>query len=622
MKGSRRLIATVLLDAVLFGAAVLLAYLIRFEGEIPHLFWSTIPHAFLLLGGCTILSLLVTKVYRFSWRFAGIRELSLIIRASIMGLLLSWGIYHALRLAGINTIIPNSVFILSWLIALMGLGTSRLAWRLLHDSTVSFQPHHQRALIVGAGSAGKMLVDELLHNDETDVYPVAFLDDDPKKQNLHVKGVPIVGTRSALPEIVTSLQIDLIIIAIPSLGKQELAKLIDQCKSTRLQIKLLPRLRDLIEGKMAIGQIRDVQVEDLLGRESAEVNIQEISAYLKDKVVLVTGAGGSIGSELCRQISRLNPRRMLLVGHGENSIYAIENELRRTYPALAIEPIIADIQDRVRMDSVFAKYRPSIVFHAAAHKHVPLMETNAVEAVKNNIFGTKNVAECAHKYRADRFVAISTDKAVNPTSVMGATKRMTELLIQSLDKESATKFVAVRFGNVLGSRGSVIPLFKEQIKQGGPVTVTHPDMVRFFMTITEAVQLVIQAGAFAKGGEIFILDMGKPVRIADLAYDLIRLSGLEPHVDIEIVYSGIRPGEKLYEEILTHEEGATASKHNRIFIGKPSDFSYEELAYVLRRLESIIQRNDTPQLHEEICSLLHHLVPTYQRTIEREIIKT
>ncbi|MGD8189479.1 polysaccharide biosynthesis protein [Brevibacillus ginsengisoli] len=622
MNDRHRLIATVLLDAMLLSAAVLLGYAIRFEGEIPKPFWTTIPDTILLFGGCTILSFLMSKVYRFSWRFAGIREISLIIRASIVGLILTWGIYHVLRLAGLETIIPNSIFILSWLIASMGLGTSRLAWRLLHYSTVSFQPHHKRALIVGAGSAGKMLVDELIHTDETDIYPVAFLDDDTKKQNLHVMGVPIIGTRNDLIHIIASHQIDLIIIAIPSLDKLELANLIEQCKSARLQVKLLPRLRDLIEGKMTIGQIRDVQVEDLLGREPAEVNIQEISAYLTDKVVLVTGAGGSIGSELCRQISRLQPRMMLLLGHGENSIYAIENELRRNYPTLSIEPIIADIQDRVRIESVFAKYRPDIVFHAAAHKHVPLMEWNPVEAVKNNIFGTKNVAECAHKYHADRFVAISTDKAVNPTSVMGATKRMTELLIQSLDKESMTKFVAVRFGNVLGSRGSVIPLFKDQIKRGGPVTVTHPDMVRFFMTISEAVQLVIQAGAFARGGEIFILDMGKPVRIADLAHDLIRLSGLEPHIDIEIVYSGIRPGEKLYEEILTNEEGATASKHNRIFIGKPSDFSYEELAYVLRRLESIMQRNDTPQLHEEICSLLHHIVPTYQRTVEREFIKS
>jgi len=323
--------------------------------------------------------------------------------------------------------------------------------------------------------------------------------------------------------------------------------------------------------------------------------------------VLVTGAGGSIGSELCRQIAIFNPKKLVLLGHGENSIYDIEMQLSRTYPGLWIETVIADIQHKDRMEEVFRKFRPHVVFHAAAHKHVPLMERNPSEAIKNNVFGTRNVAECADLYEAERFVLVSTDKAVNPTSIMGATKRMAEMYIQSLGNNSKTKFVAVRFGNVLGSRGSVIPRFKEQIAFGGPVTVTHPEMIRYFMTIPEAVQLVIQAGAFAEGGEVFILDMGKPVRILDLATDLIRLSGFEPHVDIQIEYTGIRPGEKLFEELLTKEEGVTSTKHDRIFIGQPIRISHHDLVLEMKRLEKVLGEDQ-----ESIKDVVRQLVPTYQ----------
>lgn len=403
-----------------------------------------------------------------------------------------------------------------------------------------------------------------------------------------------------------------IIIAIPSASKCEMKRIIELCKSTKAKLKLIPILNDLIEGKVSINEIRDVEVEDLLGREPVTTDLHGIAGYVEGKTVLVTGAGGSIGSELCRQVARFRPDRLLLLGHGENSIYNIEMELRRSFPGLALMPIIADIQDMARMDEVFGQYRPQVVFHAAAHKHVPLMERNPAAAIKNNVLGTKNVAQCASKYAAERFVLISTDKAVNPTNVMGATKRLAEMIVQSLSRNSQTVFAAVRFGNVLGSRGSVIPRFKEQIKQGGPVTVTHPDMVRYFMTIPEAVQLVIQAGALAQGGEVFILDMGKPVRIVDLAKDLIRLSGFEPDKDISIEFTGIREGEKLFEELLTDEEGISSTKHDRIYIGKPAVVDAAPLFAEIDRLHEIVMQQDL----ETFRTLLQLVVPGYHAAPE------
>ncbi|TCS70813.1 UDP-N-acetylglucosamine 4,6-dehydratase family protein [Effusibacillus lacus] len=367
----------------------------------------------------------------------------------------------------------------------------------------------------------------------------------------------------------------------------------------------------MINGKVSAKSIREVRVEDLLGRETVQLDLAETAGYLKDQVVLVTGAGGSIGSELCRQLSTFEPKLLLLLGHGENSLYEIELELGKNYPQ-RIETIVADIQDRIRIREVFETYRPSVVFHAAAHKHVPLMERNPAEAVKNNIIGTLNVAESAQEYGASHFVLISTDKAVNPTSAMGATKRVAEMIVQGLNSYGSTRFSAVRFGNVLGSRGSVIPVFKRQIQAGGPVTVTHPDMVRYFMTIPEAVQLVIQAGALARGGEVFVLDMGDPVKIADLARDLIRLSGFVPDQDIKIQYTGIRPGEKLFEEILTSEEGISATKHNRIFVGKPVPIHWEKLRGAILSLEKISTSLDAEKRANEIKVFLRNLVPTYQ----------
>lgn len=614
------------LDAVLLSFSVFVSYLIRFGGEIPDSLATGIPFAILITIGTTLLAFSLLKVYRCSWTQASIGEMFLIVKGTVLAHLMSFSLSYGFRLLDEQTVVPTSVLILIGMTSTACIGLSRFVWRLYKLQPLKLQPHHRKALIIGAGSAGTLVVKELLQAEEAELYPVAFIDDDPKKMYLRIMGLPVVGNRHSIGRAVKAYGADTVIMAMPSVAREEVAKIINISKETGVQIKLLPRVRDVINGKVSISQIRDVNVEDLLGRESVDVDLEGISGYVTGKTVLVTGAGGSIGSELCRQISAFSPRLLLLLGHGENSIYAIESELKRSYPQMSFRPLIADIQDRHRIESIFEEFRPAIVFHAAAHKHVPLMEQNVAEAIKNNVLGTKNLAECAHLYGTERFVSISTDKAVNPTSVMGATKRISEMMIQSLDPISSTKFAAVRFGNVLGSRGSVIPLFKQQIQEGGPVTVTHPDMVRYFMTIPEAVQLVIQAGALAQGGEVFILDMGKPVRIYDLALDLIRLSGLRPQIDIQVVYTGIRPGEKLFEEILTSEEGMTASKHNRIFIGKPSPYSYEELGFVLRKLETAILAKHSLSTSHELLALLRRLVPTYlnqnAEEPQREMINT
>ena len=423
----------------------------------------------------------------------------------------------------------------------------------------------KKVLIIGAGVAGGVVADVLRQRANSDWEPVGFMDDDPQKQNLILHDLPVLGNRHRISAIVQEIGVQQIIIAMPSVLGEVVRQIVEICHGTKAQLKILPGIYDLITGKIKISNIREIELEDLLGRQPVSLNIEEIAGYLKDRVVLITGAGGSIGSELCRQLTVFRPRLLVLLGHGENSIYNIERELQEKYPVLALAVEIVDIRDEQQISRIFSRYRPAVVFHAAAHKHVPLMEKNAEEAVKNNIIGTKTVAEAAHLVKAEIFVLISTDKAVNPTSIMGATKRAAEMIIQWMNGYSTTKFVAVRFGNVLGSRGSVIPLFKKQIASGGPVTVTHPTMERYFMTIPEAVQLVIQAGALANGGETFILDMGKPVSIVELAKNLIRLSGYEPERDIAIEYTGIRPGEKYSERLYSDQEQVVNTKHKRIF---------------------------------------------------------
>ncbi len=464
-----------------------------------------------------------------------------------------------------------------------------------------------RAIIVGAGGAGTALIKEMQTTDKVKYLPVCIIDDSEAKLGKSIGGVNIVGTTQDIPAMVEKFKPQEIIIAIPSAPKKELRRILEICRETKCKVKTLPGTYQILNGEAKVADLKDVEITDLLGREQVKVNLDEIMGYIENKVVMVTGGGGSIGSELCRQIASHNPKQLIILDIYENNAYDIEQELKRRYPQLNLLALIASVRDKGKIEDVFEKYRPNIVFNAAAHKHVPLMETSPNEAVKNNVFGTLNVARTADKYGVETFVQISTDKAVNPTSVMGATKRICEMIIQTIGKHSQnTKFVAVRFGNVLGSNGSVIPLFKQQIKEGGPVTVTHKDIIRYFMTIPEAVSLVLQAGAYAKGGQIFVLDMGDPVKIYDLAVNLIRLSGLEPGVDIEIKCTGLRPGEKLYEERLMDEEGMQTTPNGLINIANPIKLNEEFLWSMLDKLYAAAYEET-----DKMKSLIHELVPTY-----------
>ncbi|MBR2023651.1 MAG: polysaccharide biosynthesis protein [Clostridia bacterium] len=479
-----------------------------------------------------------------------------------------------------------------------------LAWK---SYTFIKKNYHTNVMVVGAGDAGETLVKEMIHSDKITYKPVCFLDDDLGKHGRTICGVKVVGAIKDVKKFVEQYEVQEIFVSIPSSDKKRISEIVKQCNEAGVPVKMLPGLYQLANGTVNVESLRSVDVVDLLGREQVNVNLEEIIGYIENKVVLVTGGGGSIGSELCRQIATHNPKTLIILDIYENNAYEIEQELRRGNPDLHLLTLIASVRDKRIMRDVFEKYRPQIVFHAAAHKHVPLMETSPNEAVKNNVFGTLNVAKCADEYGVETFVQISTDKAVNPTNIMGATKRICEMIIQTIGRNSKnTKFVAVRFGNVLGSNGSVIPLFKKQIAEGGPVTVTHKDIIRYFMTIPEAVSLVLQAGAYAKGGQIFVLDMGEPVRIYDLAYNLIRLSGFEPNVDIDIVCTGLRPGEKLFEERLMEEEGLQKTDNGLINIAKPIEMDEAFLWNMLQKLEE--------QAYGESADMkvsVKELVPTY-----------
>lgn len=522
----------------------------------------------------------IYHLYHKAWEYASVGELVAIVKAVTFSI----GAAAIVQLLVDGNIYIRVLFI-TWLLHMCLIGGSRFSWRMVRGRLIKSVIEKEDALIVGAGSAGTMLVRQLLKNNESKLKPIAFVDDDVTKQKLEIYGVRVLGKTENIPEIVEKNGIGHIVIAIPSLNKLEIQKIYQECSKTKAQIKIMPMIEDIITGKVSVNQFRDVQVEDLLGRDPVELDIQRISEKLTGKTILVTGAGGSIGSEICRQVSKFKPKKIILLGHGENSIYSIDMELKVKYKnEFEIIPIIADIQDRHRIFDVMGKYKPDVVYHAAAHKHVPLMEYNPKEAVKNNVIGTKNVAEAADTFSVSTFVLISSDKAVNPTNVMGSTKRIAEMVIQELDKHSQTKFVAVRFGNVLGSRGSVIPLFKQQIQAGGPITVTHPDMTRYFMTIPEASRLVMQAGTLARGGEIFVLDMGEPVKIVDLAKNLIKLSGYTEE-EIGIKYAGIRPGEKMYEELLGKDEVHDEAIFPKIFIGKSVEVDFSRVTTLVNNYE-------------------------------------
>ncbi|MGE7810360.1 polysaccharide biosynthesis protein [Lysinibacillus capsici] len=523
-------------------------------------------------------------LYDRIWSFASVRELLTIAYAVTISVATA---------SGMQYIIKNDVYfrvmVITWMLHIIMIGGSRFLLRVLNDRE-SFRntSNLKRVLVVGAGQGGTMLAKNLLTAQNPDRLPIIFVDDDISKQQLKVINITVAGTTKDIPKLVAKHGIDEIIIAIPSLGRVGIKSIYEDCSETNLPVKIMPSIEDVMTGKVAVNEMKEVQIEDLLGRDEVQLDMVAISNKLTDKVILVTGAGGSIGSEICRQVTNFKPKKLILVGHGENSIYTIHMELQQRSIGTELIPIIADIQDRARIFEVIEQYKPDVIYHAAAHKHVPLMEDNPREAVKNNIFGTKNIAEAAHEFDVKNFVMISTDKAVNPPNVMGATKRIAEMVVQNLAKNSQTKFAAVRFGNVLGSRGSVIPLFKKQIAAGGPVTVTHPDMTRYFMTIPEASRLVLQAGTLAGNGEIFVLDMGKPVKIVDLAKNLIQLSGFTEE-EIKIEFTGLRPGEKMYEELLNKEEIQEEHVFPGIHIGKAVPLNNNELIEVL---DSIMKLNN------------------------------
>ncbi|WP_415300723.1 polysaccharide biosynthesis protein, partial [Clostridium perfringens] len=477
---------------------------------------------------------------------------------------------------------------------------------LLNSSNIS---NLEKILIIGAGSCGQLIIEEVRKQNPIKQKVIGVIDDNPSKIGTYLRGIKILGNRNKIIAISEEKNVDLILIAMPSVDGKVKKEIIEICQSTRAKVKIIPGMYELIGGKVSLNRMRDIDLRDLLGREEVILDKQGIKDYIENKVVMVTGGGGSIGSELCRQIAKFSPKLLLILDIYENNAYELENEIISNFKNLKEKVLIASVREEKRLENIFNEYKPQVIFHAAAHKHVPLMERNPEEAIKNNVIGTLNVAECAHKYGAERFVLISTDKAVNPTNVMGASKRMCEMIIQAIDKNSNTEFVAVRFGNVLGSNGSVIPLFKKQIAKGGPVTLTHKKITRYFMLIPEAAQLVLQAGAYAKGGEIFVLDMGNPVLIYDLAKDLIKLSGFEPEIDIKIEITGLRPGEKLYEELLMDEEGLRKTSHEKIFIAKPGEYDFEMLKLGINALKKIADLGDV----ETLKTALQFIVKTYKR---------
>ena len=552
----------------------------------------------------TLMVFFLFRMYSTMWSVAGVREAGHIIGAC--------GLASLLQIAGMLMLemkVPRSYYVLSFFALCACEGLVRLSYRIFTSIRLpgSIKASDRRVLIAGAGTSGAVILKEMLTSQYAQGHVVCFVDDDKNKVGKILNGVPIAGKREDIPGLVEKYKVDEIYIAMPSAPAKDRKEIIEICRETGCRVKILPGIYQLLNGEVSVGKLREVEIEDLLGREPVRVNIDEILDYVRGKVVLVTGGGGSIGSELCRQIAGHQPKTLIVFDVYENNAYDLQQELKDKFPKLHLVVLIGSVRNTHRIESVFEKYRPEIVYHAAAHKHVPLMEDSPNEAIKNNVFGTYKTAKAADKYGAKRFVLISTDKAVNPTNIMGASKRMCEMVIQMMNAKSKTDFVAVRFGNVLGSNGSVIPLFKKQIEQGGPVTVTHPDIIRYFMTIPEAVSLVLQAGAYAKGGEIFILDMGEPVKILDLAKNLIRLSGYKPGEDITITFTGLRPGEKLYEELLMDEEGMQDTPNKLIHIGKPIAFDMKKFEEQLDKLYQVANLDS-----EAIRGEVKKIVPTYQ----------
>ena len=612
MKDNKKILLY-LYDIVLVTVFLYFALLLRFDFRIPNEYITFFKFSIIPVILIILLCNKIFHLYDFVWRYASIDELISIIYSvslsNVIFIVYSYLISYKL-LSLVHYRFPATVHIIFWVLCIGALGGMRFIYRIIgrNDVVGESSDTSSKVLLIGAGDAGAMLIKEVKKHNALNYDIVGIIDDNVSKIGQVINGIKIIGTRDDILSICEENKVEEIFIAIPSAPFQESKEIYNICKKTGCKLKTLPGIYEIISGDVNISQLRDVDINDLLGRAPVSLNNENINKYINDKVVLVTGGGGSIGSELCRQIVKFNPKKLIILDIYENNAYDLQMELKYKYPELDLDVAIASIRDFKRLNKIFEEYKPYVVFHAAAHKHVPLMEANPAEAIKNNIIGTYNLAKCSDIYKVKKFVQISTDKAVNPTNVMGATKRFCEKIIQAFDKESGTEYVAVRFGNVLGSNGSVIPLFKKQIMQGGPVTVTHPEINRFFMTIPEAAQLVIQAGAMARGGEIFVLDMGEPVKIVDLARDLIRLSGLKPDLDIKIEYTGLRPGEKLYEELLMDEVALTSTEHEKIFIEKPMEFDRNYIEKSIEEFNEVIQKDS-----EESIGLLQEKVPTYKR---------
>ena len=601
-----RVACLVLADLILINLSAFLALYIRFEFDFRQLYATTFLRDMLIYAGinsaCTILIFHILKLYNSLWEFASVLELVRI----TLGCFFS-AVFYMVGMFMLHLTVPRSFPAIYMLILCLLCGALRLSYRCVRRTRAGLRSEgEKRTMLIGGGQAGAIALREFQTSPRSENKVVCIIDDSPNKVGSYLRGVKIVGGRSSIPAMAEKYDVDEIVLAIPSASRQEKLQILSYCHNTSCTLRTLPGICQLANGEVRIEQIREVDIEDLLGRETVKIDLDEVAAYITGKTVLVTGGGGSIGSELFRQAAAQRPKRLIIFDIYENNAYDIQMELRRTYPELDLVVLIGSVRDRARVMQVFDRYRPDLVCHAAAHKHVPLMEMSPFEAIKNNVFGTYNVAQAADRFGTQRFILISTDKAVNPTNVMGASKRLCEMIVQMMNDRSATEYVAVRFGNVLGSAGSVIPLFRKQIRSGGPVTVTDKRVIRYFMTIPEAVQLIFQAGAYARGGEIFVLDMGEPVRIDDLARNMIRLSGFEPDVDIPVVYTGLRPGEKLYEELLLSGEGMQKTKNDLIYIGHEIAFdpaAFEENLMLLRA----IPESDEPALRAK----LRELVPTF-----------
>lgn len=591
-----------IVDVITIIGVALISLLIRFDGYITSYYMQQMVNALPIMVISYIVMLLSMHLYTRIWRYAGMREMVAVLIATTLGA----GLFYT-GMYVFDKSLPRSIYLISWILSTGVIGIGRMVLHYIamrYGGKQSTDADMVNTLIIGAGDAGATIAREIERYHKRSRKVIGFIDDDEAKFNRLMGGVRILGNRHDIPSIVKENKVKEIIIAMPSVTRNEIRNIMEICSPLKCKVNTLPGMYQLLDDEVLVSHLHPVSIEDLLERDEVRLDMDIVEHYIRDKVVLVTGAGGSIGSEICRQIMRVGPKMLLLLGHGENSIYLINQELKNIYKDGPIIPIIADIRDKQQLDQIFTQYNPQVVFHAAAHKHVPLMEIQPMAAVLNNIYGTRNVADVAGRHGVERFVMISTDKAVNPTSVMGATKRVAEKVIISMNDTYDTKYITVRFGNVLGSRGSVIPLFKKQIEAGGPVTVTDPEMTRYFMTIPEASQLVLQAGAMGKGGEVFLLDMGEPVKIIDLARNMIRLSGLEPDKDIHIKITGLRPGEKKYEELLTSEEGTNRTNHTKIF---EAALDTVDRDWLMEKIGTF----DSCETDMDVIGVLQDIIPTY-----------